>query len=229
MTHLRWTVLIIGLLLTAGCAKPPYQELDAAEFMLARARALQAPAYAPTEFQAAYDALQDARDAMQNYQYGDAEDSLAFALQHARRAITLTQEAKASETAAREARQQAVEAARREAEAARREQAAAKPVEVKPTPVVRPKPSPQPSPPEPATSYEVGAGETLWTIAAQPVVYGDGFLWPLLYQANRDQIKDPRQIYPGQVLNIRRDLTAEEQAEARQKARESEIFPIPPQ
>jgi hypothetical protein len=51
-------------------------------------------------------------------------------------------------------------------------------------------------------------------------------LWPLLYQANRDQIKDPRQIFPGQTLSIRRDMTEQELEEARQKARESDIFPV---
>jgi hypothetical protein len=52
-------------------------------------------------------------------------------------------------------------------------------------------------------------------------------LWPLLYQANRDQIKDPRQIFPGQTLSVRRDMTEKELEEARQKARESDIFPVP--
>ena len=77
------------------------------------------------------------------------------------------------------------------------------------------------------TSYEVGEGETLWTIANQSVVYGDSLLWPLLYQANRDQIKDPRQVYPGQILNIRRDLSAQDIEDARKRALESDIFPVP--
>lgn len=43
-------------------------------------------------------------------------------------------------------------------------------------------------------------GETLWTIAAAAI--GDGTLWPALYRANRDQIKDPALVYPGQRLTI---------------------------
>jgi nucleoid-associated protein YgaU len=31
---------------------------------------------------------------------------------------------------------------------------------------------------------------------------GDPTLWPLLYRANRDQIKDPSLLYPGQRLTI---------------------------
>lgn len=69
-------------------------------------------------------------------------------------------------------------------------------------------------------------GETLWTIAARKDIYFDSFLWPLIYQANRDQIKDPRQIYPGQVLSIPRDTSETEKEEAREKARKSDVFPV---
>jgi nucleoid-associated protein YgaU len=43
-------------------------------------------------------------------------------------------------------------------------------------------------------------GETLWTIAETTI--GDPTLWPALYRANRDQIKDPARVYPGQKLTI---------------------------
>ena len=46
----------------------------------------------------------------------------------------------------------------------------------------------------------VQPGFTLWGIAAEN--YGDGYLYVRLYQANRDQIRDPDLIYPGQVFNI---------------------------
>jgi nucleoid-associated protein YgaU len=47
---------------------------------------------------------------------------------------------------------------------------------------------------------EVGPGDTLWSIAAAEL--GDATLWPALYRANRDRIKDPAAIYPGQRLAI---------------------------
>jgi nucleoid-associated protein YgaU len=50
--------------------------------------------------------------------------------------------------------------------------------------------------------HEVRAGETLWTIAGDAI--GDPTLWPALYFANRDQIKHPAQLYPGQKLRIPR-------------------------
>ena len=51
-----------------------------------------------------------------------------------------------------------------------------------------------------ARIHEVRPGETLWTIAETTV--GDPTLWPALYLANRDQIKDPALVYPGQQLAV---------------------------
>lgn len=48
--------------------------------------------------------------------------------------------------------------------------------------------------------HEVQPGESLWVIAANTI--GDPRLWPALYRANRDQIKDPTLLYPGQKLAI---------------------------
>lgn len=86
---------------------------------------------------------------------------------------------------------------------------------------IRHKPA-APSPP--ATSHQVRAGENLYGIAAAKTTYSDGLLWPLIYKANRDQIKDPRQIYPGQQLIIPRDLSEQDYASARETARESGLF-----
>jgi nucleoid-associated protein YgaU len=53
-----------------------------------------------------------------------------------------------------------------------------------------------------ALVHIVEEGETLWSIAAQPDVYADPYLWPVIYKANRDQIQDPARIYPTQRLRI---------------------------
>jgi hypothetical protein len=73
------------------------------------------------------------------------------------------------------------------------------------------------------SSYTVSRGETLPLIAAHPEVYGDRNLWPLIYRANRDQIGDPRHIWPGQVLRIKRNQSREEIIEARRFAQEKAI------
>ena len=54
-------------------------------------------------------------------------------------------------------------------------------------------------------TWKVYKGECLWRIASYPEVYGDAVKWPLIYRANKDQIKDPDLIYPNQVLEIPRD------------------------
>jgi nucleoid-associated protein YgaU len=222
---LRLLLFIILTSLLSSCAKPPLQEMDAAEYLVERAYALDAMEFAPTEYTAARTALNDARQAMEDKDYGDAEDSVEFALKHVRRAIIITEEGKARR-AAEEARQIREEEARQAELAMEKTMEAERQKQVsKPKP--KPEPKPEPKKIEPVSNYDVGEGETLWTIAAQPQVYHEGLLWPLLYQANRDQIKDPRQIFPGQTLSIRRDMTPEELEEARQTARESDIFPVP--
>jgi nucleoid-associated protein YgaU len=92
--------------------------------------------------------------------------------------------------------------------------------EAAPAPVPAPEPEPAPvkvekalppSPervteakPVPLKNYRVWIwqenGDTLWRIAQK--VYGDKDKWPLIYQANKDVIKDPNKIYPKQVLKI---------------------------
>jgi nucleoid-associated protein YgaU len=76
---------------------------------------------------------------------------------------------------------------------------------------------------KPVTHHTVKRGETLPQIAALAEVYNDHTLWPLLYRANRDQIRDPRQIWPGQVLRIPRGMTREEIAEARRYSQEKSL------
>lgn len=232
---LRWILLTIVLFSMTACAKPPQFELDTAEQVVEQARSLEAAEYAPTEFQAASEALEDGRALMRKGEYRSARVTLRFALEHARRAVLVTQEARARQAADELARREAAaEEIRQEAErnrlaAAKARQAAIEETKAKPRQAddKKPAPRPEPAPAKEVLTYKVGEGETLWIISALPAVYNDAHLWPLLYQANRDQIKDPRQIFPGQILNIRRDLTAQEIEEARQKAEESDIFPIP--
>jgi nucleoid-associated protein YgaU len=51
-------------------------------------------------------------------------------------------------------------------------------------------------------SYTVKEGENLWQIARYWEVYGEGKSWTEIYEANKDKIKDPNLIYPGQELDI---------------------------
>lgn len=50
--------------------------------------------------------------------------------------------------------------------------------------------------------YEVVRGDHLWGIAKKKEHYGNGHAWPMIYNANRDQIKNPDLIYPAQVFKV---------------------------
>jgi nucleoid-associated protein YgaU len=68
------------------------------------------------------------------------------------------------------------------------------------------------------TIYVVKRNETLPSIAARHEIYNDSFMWPLIYKANRDQIKDPKVVYAGQDLKIPRDISNDEIIAARREA-----------
>ncbi|MBB6258570.1 nucleoid-associated protein YgaU [Xanthomonas arboricola] len=49
-------------------------------------------------------------------------------------------------------------------------------------------------------SVTVQADDSLSSIAKRH--YGDGNLWPRIFEANRETLKDPDKIFPGQVLQL---------------------------
>ena len=51
-----------------------------------------------------------------------------------------------------------------------------------------------------ARTYTVVAGDSLSKIAKRE--YGDAGKWPVIFEANRDKIKNPDLIHPGQVLTL---------------------------
>ncbi|HEX9464183.1 MAG TPA: LysM peptidoglycan-binding domain-containing protein [Alphaproteobacteria bacterium] len=53
-----------------------------------------------------------------------------------------------------------------------------------------------------ATDVTVKSGDSLWRIARR--TQGRGMAYLTIYQANRDQIRDPDLIYPGQVFHVTR-------------------------
>jgi len=55
---------------------------------------------------------------------------------------------------------------------------------------------------EKASTHRVVKGECLWFIAGYDHIYANPLQWPLIYKANKDKIKNPDLIYPGQVFII---------------------------
>jgi nucleoid-associated protein YgaU len=54
--------------------------------------------------------------------------------------------------------------------------------------------------PTPEKVYEVQAGDSLSKIAKRE--YGNANDWNRIYEANKDIVKDPNKIFPGQKLKI---------------------------
>ena len=50
--------------------------------------------------------------------------------------------------------------------------------------------------------YKVIEDDWLYKIASMRKVYHEGSKWPMIYEANKDKIKNPNLIYPGWVLLI---------------------------
>jgi archaellum component FlaC len=92
---LLWSVLLILMVLVlASCAKPPETELAAAEAELSRAQNVEAPVYAASDYRAAQDSLDAARNEVDRQDakfalfrnYGAAKEKAVAARETARRA-----------------------------------------------------------------------------------------------------------------------------------------------
>lgn len=79
--------------------------------------------------------------------------------------------------------------------------AAPEPVAAEPASAPAPVAAPEAAPAPPAmVTITVQPGHSLWRIARDN--YGEGVMYVQLFDANKDKIKDPDLIYPGQVFTI---------------------------
>ncbi len=62
--------------------------------------------------------------------------------------------------------------------------------------------APVPSDKGPRSAFVVSRGDSLWRISRS--TYGTGMRYPMVLKANRDQIRDPDLIYPGQTFVLPR-------------------------
>ena len=56
-------------------------------------------------------------------------------------------------------------------------------------------------------AYVVQRGDSLWSIAAKPEIYGKASRWRDIYDANRDLLKSPDRLKAGMTLKIPRRQT----------------------
>lgn len=68
-------------------------------------------------------------------------------------------------------------------------------------------------------SYQVNRGDNLWDISGKDDIYANPYQWPLIYKANRSQIKDADLIYPGQTFDIDRNASSSDVDAAIQHAK----------
>ena len=93
------------------------------------------------------------------------------------------------------------------------------------TPAANEAAAPTPAPTAaPGQQYTVKAGDTLWGISHQSDIYSDSTEWPLIFKTNRDEIQDPDEIVPGQVLSINDNESADQVAHAKQLANDTPKF-----
>lgn len=178
----------------------------------------------PGEFHSVEDLLLKGDALLQNEDVSGADDLYRFALQKGK--LLEAEIAAEKKRVAEEERRQAEEAmreqmrlkVRQDEEQLRKfeEEASHKVLTFGKEQPKKEHPQPQHLP----THHTVKLGETLPQIASLPEVYNETALWPLLYRANRDQIRDPKRIWPGQVLRIPRNVSKEEVAEARRYSQE---------
>lgn len=68
-------------------------------------------------------------------------------------------------------------------------------------------------------TYSVVRGDNLWNISGKNEVYGNPYMWPLIYKNNSSEINDPDLIYPGQEFDINKNPGAADRDAATSHAR----------
>ena len=209
-------LLFFAVLLLGGCASAPRHVLQSARLAVAHADYYGAEKLASEEFRQARDSLRRGEELLRHGDYQGAQ-------------LVLSQAELLANQSRAKAEMRKIALAEAQKNPTPPEPLPPPKIPVKttplPQPASKPKPAVEPPPSPPPSHVTVEANQTLWMIAARKDIYDDPLLWPLLYQGNRDQIKDPRQIFPGQILNVPREVSAGEREEAREKARNSDIFP----
>jgi nucleoid-associated protein YgaU len=219
----RYVITLLLALSLIGCASEPPRLRGQVLVTLARVRAKGGETKLPAEFRSTVEAYRKAESLLTEKEREESERYFCLALlkaglmeqELAELKARQEEEARlAQEKKRAEEEQKAREEADRQAQAQAQTQLQKEAVELS-----RRKPKPQKEHPL-VSSYTVRRGESLPLIAAQPEVYGDRSLWPLIYRANRAQIRDPRHIWPGQVLRVPRNVGGDDIAEARRYAQE---------
>lgn len=213
-------ILLCGAIL-AACSTPVPSWRSKVAPLVEDLGAMEAPALYPQEYrslletfehgEALYHVREDDKGADVYYQLAFQKAAILHAeVQQAKKVIAAEKQERLAELAAKAEEEQLMRAAA-EAEIRLREQQAARAAEAA---RAAQKKNRENTPPLP-TSHTVRRGETLPQISARTEIYNDSTLWPIIYRANRDQIRNPKRLWPGQVFVIPRNFSHDEAVEAR--------------
>lgn len=213
-------ILLLSALLAACTAPIPSLRSKTAPLVEELGRH-EAPSLFPQEYrslleafehgEALYHVREDDKGADEFYRLAfQKAEMLQLEVQRAKERLAAEKQQRLAELAAKAEEEQLMRAAA-EAEIRLRAQQLARSAEAAKSAPKKSKESPPPLP----TSYTVRRGETLPQISARTEIYNDSTLWPLIYRANRDQIRDPKRLWPGQVFVIPRNFSRDEADEAR--------------
>ncbi|MBU1078483.1 MAG: hypothetical protein KKH98_14390 [Spirochaetes bacterium] len=158
-------------------------KIKEAKSLIQKAEGLQADKYAPDELASAKSSLLSAENSFGQSSFTEALTSGTDAVDYANNCLTKIEEAKKAEE----------------------EGKLTKPGETGPTGTDFTK-SFQKGNYKIFTTYKVRLiperRDCLWRIAEYKSIYGNPWKWPIIYKANKNQIKDPDLIYPGQRFDI---------------------------
>jgi LysM domain-containing protein len=213
-------ILLLGAVLAACSAPVPSWRSKTAPLVEELGR-LEAPALFPQEYrslletfehgEALYHVRKDDKGADAYYRLAfQKAEMLQSEVQRAKKRLAAEKQQRIADLAAKAVEEQLLRAAA-EAEIRLRAQQLARSAEASRLPQKKIKETPQSLP----TIYTVRRGETLPQISARTEIYNDSTLWPIIYRANRDQIRDPKRLWPGQVFVIPRNFSRDEAVEAR--------------
>lgn len=212
--------ILLGAMLAACSASTPSWRSKVAP-LVEDLGGMQAPIMFPQEYrslletfehgEALYHVREDDKGADIYYQLAfQKAEILHSEIQQAKKILAAERQQRIADLAAKAEEEQLMRAAA-EAEIRLRKQQAAQAAEAA---RAAQKKSKENTPPLP-NSYTVRRGETLPQISARTEIYNDSTLWPIIYRANRDQIRNPKQLWPGQVFVIPRNFSHDEAVEAR--------------
>ena len=218
------TILIISLaVLVSSCAKKPEAELQRAQSALAAAKDAGAPDLAPSDYQAAENKLNEGKKQYDKQCYKKAKPILEEAANLAdiakQKALAAKQPAGTCPCAAGTCPAKGpcpAGTCPATGPCPATCTCPAKPVVIPTTPGQPTTTKPVVAPTADTGVYTVKKGDCLWNISKKKEIYSDPYMWPIIFNANKDnpvkknRIKEPNLIYPKQELNIPQNPSQDE-------------------